>query len=182
MNQFKEANFTICGEGIQLKGYATIERVLYSGGWELPYFPKESVELFMQDNYSVGIKSWYIEENDTYVLASTFDKDIEEHETFWWTGEEIEHNGETIHVYCLDGLTWERTEEKEMENNNVSLEEFKAHMDATVNEIMDLLHEGKDIQGYNVTISLNGKSIEIDMNADLYANLENIIDDEIAGI
>jgi len=177
MNQFKEANFTICGEGIQLKGYATIERVLYSGGWELPYFPKESVELFMQDNYSVGIKSWYIEENDTYVLASTFDKDIEEHETFWWTGEEIEHNGEMIHVYCLEGLTWEREEEKEMEK--VSLEEFNAHLHSTVNELMDLLHEGKDIQGFDVTISLKGKSVDIDLHADLYLELENIIQNEI---
>ncbi|AFQ96361.1 hypothetical protein [Bacillus phage vB_BceM_Bc431v3] len=182
MNEFEFANFTICGEGIRLKGYATIEKVLYSGGWELPYFPKESVEAYMQDNFEVGIKSWYIEETDTYVLASTFDSTIEEHEVFWWTGEKIEYDGELVHVYCLDGLTWEREEEKEMENNKVSLEEFKSHLDSTVNEIMDLLHEGKDVEGYNVTISLNGKSIEIDMNADLYANLENIIQDEIAGI
>ncbi|AUM59018.1 hypothetical protein BCP01_217 [Bacillus phage BCP01] len=182
MNQFKEANFTICGEGIQLKGYATIERILYSGGWELPYFPKESVELFMQDNFECGIKSWYIEETDTYVLASTFDKYIEEHETFWFTGEDIEHNGELIHVYCLEGLTWERMEETEMQNNKVSLEEFKSHLDTTVNQLMDVLEAGKDVEGFNVTISLNGKSVEIDLHADLYAELENILLNEIAEI
>ncbi|AID17754.1 hypothetical protein JBP901_gp041 [Bacillus phage JBP901] len=51
---------------------------------------------------------------------------------------------------------------------------------------MDLLAEGKDVESFNVTISLKGKSVEIDLHADLhadlYANLENIIDDEIAGI
>jgi len=61
----------------------------------------------------------------------------------------------------------------------VSLEEFNAHLHSTVNELMDLLHEGKDIQGFDVTISLKGKSVDIDLHADLYLELENIIQNEI---
>ncbi|UXQ88868.1 hypothetical protein Thu_252 [Bacillus phage Thurquoise] len=69
-----------------------------------------------------------------------------------------------------------------MENKKVSLEEFKAHLDSTVNEVMDLLNEGKDVEGVNVTISLKGKSVEIDLHADLYTVLENVLLDEIAGV
>ncbi|AMO25855.1 hypothetical protein Blue_032 [Bacillus phage Deep Blue] len=69
-----------------------------------------------------------------------------------------------------------------MENKKVSLEEFKAHLDSTVNEVMDLLNEGKDVEGFNVTISLKGKSVEIDLHADLYTVLENVLLDEIAGV
>lgn len=69
-----------------------------------------------------------------------------------------------------------------MENKKVSLEEFKSHLDTTVTEVMDLLAEGKDVESFNVTISLKGKSVEIDLHADLYAELENILLNEIVGI
>lgn len=69
-----------------------------------------------------------------------------------------------------------------MENKKVSLEEFKSHLDSTVNQLMDVLAEGKDVECFNVTISLKGKSVEIDLHADLYAELENILLNEIAGI
>lgn len=69
-----------------------------------------------------------------------------------------------------------------MENKKVSLEEFKSHLDSTVNQLMDVLAEGKDVEGFNVTISLKGKSVEIDLHADLYAELENILLNEIAEI
>lgn len=69
-----------------------------------------------------------------------------------------------------------------MENKKVSLEEFKSHLDSTVNQLMDVLAEGKDVEGFNVTISLKGKSVEIDLHADLYTELENILLNEIAEI
>lgn len=62
------------------------------------------------------------------------------------------------------------------------LEDFKQHMENTANMISDALLDAsqrENIPQFDVTIMLNGKSIEIPFHADLYGSLETIINTEL---
>lgn len=56
----------------------------------------------------------------------------------------------------------------------MTINEFRTHLDATVNAITE---DGyKDV--YDVTITVNGKSVTLGLHADLYENLTRICDEE----
>lgn len=62
----------------------------------------------------------------------------------------------------------------------LELENFKNHLDQSVLDMMDENDKSGNIDPkYNVTISVNGKSIVIPCNADAYANIERLIYDEL---
>lgn len=55
------------------------------------------------------------------------------------------------------------------------LKKFKEHLQECTLDIMDHGYDKK----YDVTITVNGQSLVIDLNADLYMSLVSIIDEEI---
>lgn len=61
------------------------------------------------------------------------------------------------------------------------LQNFKNHLELTLEEITnDFIFKGKPYnEKFNTNITVNGKSIEIDLNADCFENLSSLIQTEI---
>lgn len=59
------------------------------------------------------------------------------------------------------------------------LNAFKQHMEATVNTFLDQLESGETIDNFDLVITLKGESITLPFHADLYCNLESLINDEL---
>lgn len=62
-----------------------------------------------------------------------------------------------------------------------SLREFREHLQASANELINGIANGKDYDPkYNIQISVNGKSTTIELHADAYDRLLHMINQEIA--
>ena len=60
------------------------------------------------------------------------------------------------------------------------IKEFIKHVKESTNEMLDIFDNNGDYQErFNVTIAMNGKSITIGNNADLYTNLMKLLYEEI---
>lgn len=63
----------------------------------------------------------------------------------------------------------------------MKIEQFIKHMNLTVNDLLDDLDAGKDLDKYDLTITWGGKSLQIPMHADLYSELEALLKRELEG-
>lgn len=62
-----------------------------------------------------------------------------------------------------------------------SLREFREHLQASANQLIDDIANGKDYDPkYSIQISVNGKSTTIELHADAYDRLLHMINQEIA--
>ena len=67
-----------------------------------------------------------------------------------------------------------------MENEKVAIKEFINHIKMSTNEMLDIIDNKSEYDNrFDVTITMNNKSITIGNNADLYENLMNLLYAEI---
>ncbi len=60
------------------------------------------------------------------------------------------------------------------------LNDFLKHIDNSKDEMLDIIDGNGDYEErFDITISINGKSIIVPLNADSYYRLEKFIEDEI---
>lgn len=57
---------------------------------------------------------------------------------------------------------------------------FQNHLAETTDEILDVLEVSDELDvKYNVVITINGKSIEFDSNADTYSGIDLLLNEEL---
>lgn len=59
---------------------------------------------------------------------------------------------------------------------NVDKHEFHKHLNETLNQIYN---DDNGTKSFDVTITCNGKTATLEMNADLWNNLNQLIEDEL---
>lgn len=98
MKKFRKSSFNI-DDGEMLNGYTNGSTW---NGWACPYFDFENAtklaNQFMDNDDS---KMLYDTKKDTFFYKVEWDEIVEE-----WMGEDIEVNGEIVHVYPIGAYCW----------------------------------------------------------------------------
>lgn len=67
-----------------------------------------------------------------------------------------------------------------MEDNREQVREYIRHVKRSTNEMLDIIDSGKEYQErFDITITMNGKSITIGNHANNYTNLVDLLYGEI---
>ena len=72
---------------------------------------------------------------------------------------------------------------EDLEKIGKNLRDFSQHLENTKEELMDSFDNGTGyLEKFNVILTINGKTITLDLNADIWPKLKMLIDEEIEEI
>lgn len=164
MAEKRKALFEIDGWDVAFEGYSFYERW---NGWAVPYFTKEVADKLAIKLTNQGEHTVYDEERDAYIV--TFDE-LEEPEVF--PAEDIDG----MKLYSIGGCSWCWDIVEPPTDYLTELERFEEHIHDTVEEL-DVLSETPEVP--DVTIEVDGQSITMPLNADLYESIVELMQNEI---
>lgn len=165
-NKLRKARFTLDGMTDTIgvfEGYTFISEKNRWNGWAIPYFTKEVADKIaesMMERSNDVVK--YRKDLNGYLAVLEGSSDLEQ-----FSAETIDG----MELYSLGGGSWVWEELEDL-----TYEQFEQHLHDTV-EQLDYFGANPDV--VDVKIEVNGKSIEIPLNADLYESLVQIMKDEI---
>lgn len=161
----RKAKFTIEGVGT----YEGFTDGSTWNGYAMPLFTKEVADKLAKVLVEAGNKAEYTEKVDGYHIHL---HGADEEENEWYYGLLMGDK----RLYPIGGGSWIWDEAEDKRTFYEELEDFKDHLHKTVEPmyISDAPLEELPV----VEITLEGKSIKIPLNADLYESLVTIMDEE----
>ena len=72
---------------------------------------------------------------------------------------------------------------EDLEKTRKNLRDFSQHLENTKEKLLDSFDNGTGyLEKFNIVLTINGKTITLDLNADIWSKLKMLIDEEIKEI